>query len=97
MRVVKAQDGYVDYRLHILGIRVWRGCAQLIAKDGESWDPFGFRHPLPIKVPASTEELPVAAGDTLRLTGWLYDQENPGSDIRDMLLQQKNLLDYWAD
>jgi hypothetical protein len=42
MRVVNQESDAIDYRLHILGIRVWKDTAQLIAKYGEEWTTIGF-------------------------------------------------------
>ena len=97
MRVLNTPGGHVDYRLRILGIRVWRGHAQLIARDGELWEPLGFKYSLPIQIPATADELKAAATDTLRLTAWQYDQEHSGSDIRDVLSQKSDFLSASAD
>jgi hypothetical protein len=97
MRVVIAEEGCVDYRLHILGIRIWREYAQLIARDGEPWKPIGPEYLLPISLPDKPDELKGSPSDVLRLTAWQYDQEHPGSDLRAALLQKVDFLSSSAD
>ena len=42
------QKAYIAYTLNILGIRVFNGWCQLIARHGEEWVEIGVRRMLPI-------------------------------------------------
>ena len=78
-------DG-VDYRLHLLGIRVSKGTAQLIAKYRDSeWTTLGPARALPLHIPRTPTELKAAGQDALLLTAYQYDAEFPGSDLRKAL------------
>ena len=86
MKVANATAGTIDYRLNILGIRVWENGCQLISKDANgSWSTLGPRWDLPVQVPQNTEELKAAVADTLRLTAYQYVTERPGSDLVEVL------------
>ena len=85
MRVADVLNGSIDYRLNILGVRVWEGACQLIAKSGPGWETMGPRWDLPVQVPLNTDEVKAAAVDTLRMTAYQYQIERPGSDIVEVL------------
>lgn len=80
----------IDYRLNILGIRVWERSCQLIAKSGEEWTTLGPRWDLPVYVPVDAKELKRAALDTLRMTAYQYNVERPGSDLVAVLSRGKD-------
>src|SRR5205807_4301028 len=82
------ENGAVDYRMNLLGIRVSNGTAQLIAKDRGDWTTLGPVHYLPLQVPSSALELRAASNDTLLLTAYQYQTEHPDSDLREVLAQQ---------
>lgn len=79
----------VDYRLNILGIRVWEHSCQLIAKVGDEWSTIGPRWDLPVHIPKDAEELKSAAAESLRLTAYQYCAECPGSDLAEALNETK--------
>ena len=74
----------IDYRLNILGIRVWEHSCQLIARSGQECGIIGLRD-LPAHVPKVTEELKTAAAGPLLLTAYPYCGECPGSDLPKVL------------
>jgi len=85
MRILH-KGGVVDYRLHLLGIRLSKGTAQLIAKYGDSeWTTLGAVRALPLHIPQTPDELKAAGQDALLLTAYQYDAECPGSDLRKAL------------
>jgi hypothetical protein len=91
MRVVNRDAGMIDYRLNLLGVRVWKNAAQLIAKWHENeWATIGPRQELPVKFPVAPPDLKDAAGDTLRLTAYQFDMECPGTDLRAVLALEKD-------
>jgi hypothetical protein len=67
MKVVNDGAGTIDYRLNLLGIRVTRDSAQLVAKWNENdWTTIGRLRELPVRIPMTPRELESAAGDPLR-------------------------------
>ena len=81
---------HIDYCLNLLGVRVWRNSCQLIAKGDGNWGPLGPKWDLPIEIPKTPSELKTAGTDTLRLTAWQYENEHPGTDLREVFSQQKD-------
>ncbi len=90
MRAVDSAGRVIDYRLNILGIRVWENACQLISRSGGDWSTLGPRWDLPVQVPGNAEELKGAAADTLRLTAYQYNAEQPGTDLFEVLSKTKN-------
>jgi hypothetical protein len=91
MKVVDRTEGWVCYRLNILGIRVWQeGSCQLIAIHRGHWDTLGPRWDLPVNVPETPEELKLAGADTLRLTAYQYVTTHPETDLADVLAKRKD-------
>ena len=90
MRVVDIPARAIDYRLNILGVRVWEKECQLIAKSNDEWSTIGPRWDLPVEIPNDATGLKTAAGDTCRLTAYQYNMERPGSDLSDVLAQRKD-------
>ena len=90
MKIVDKTGGSIDYRLNILGVRVWEGSCQLISKGNDGWTPLGPRWDLPVQVPRNEEELKLASSDTLRLTAYQFNHERPGTDIVAVLNRTKS-------
>jgi hypothetical protein len=98
VRVTDAKARIIDYRLNILGVRVWENACQLIARNHDgSWGPIGPRWDLPVHVPVTAEELKAASLDTLRLTASQYDAERSGSDLREVLSGSKDFRAALSD
>jgi hypothetical protein len=87
MRIVKRELEAIDYRMNLLGIRVWKDRAQLIARSGDEWTPLGPARELPLQIPKDASEIKAAASDTLLLTAYQYDAEHKGTDLREALAQ----------
>jgi len=90
VRVIDCEAQEIDYHLNILGIRVWRGACQLIARAQEKWTSLGPKRSLPIDIPHDETSLQRVGSDALLLTAWQYEHENPGTDIRAVLSGKKN-------
>jgi len=90
MGVAESGAGRIDYRLNILGIRVWKDSCQLIAKTSRGWEALWPQWKLPVRVPQNSEEMKDAAADTLRLTAYQYNTEQPGSDLVEVLSKRKD-------
>jgi hypothetical protein len=88
-RFADSSARHIDYCLNILGIRVWETQCQLIAKGDGHWGPIGPKWDLPVQIPADEMTLRSAGADTMRLTAWQYQMEHPGTDIGEVLSQQK--------
>ena len=89
MRVIDKTSKCVSYRLNLLGIAVWRDRCQLLARNEKgNWKPLGASRDLPIQLP---DQMDVAQFDALLLTAYQYDQQNPGSDLRDLFAQTKSI------
>jgi hypothetical protein len=86
---INRDEGWIGYRLNILGIRVWPDKCQLVAKSGTEWVTLGPPRPLPVQVPRNAEELARAAYDPLLLTAYQYIAGTPDSDLAEMLAQRK--------
>jgi len=90
MKVVNEGAGTIDYRLNLLGIRVTKDSAQLVAKSHENdWTTIGPLRQLPVRIPMTPRELESAAGDPLRLTAYQYQAEHPEKDLRQVLSMEK--------
>lgn len=90
MRIVDLEARTIEYRLNLLGIRVWEHRCQLIAKGDGHWNALGPQRQLPIHSPSNIPELIEAADDPLRLTAYQYVLERPCSDLREVLNQTKD-------
>jgi hypothetical protein len=87
LRVPDRSGEFIGYRLNILGVRVWKNYCRLVAKDATgAWTPLGPPRPLPIIIPGDPSSI---ASDALLLTIYQYDVERPGSDLRQVLAQNK--------
>ena len=94
MRVVNKQLQCIGYRLNLLGVGVYRHYAQLVARSGGEWVTIRPLRELPIEVPSAVTEL---GSDTLLLTAYQYCQENPGTDLKDVLSRRKDFDAAIAD
>ena len=97
MKAVDRVARAIDYRLNILGIRVWEDACQLIAISAGGWSALGPRWDLPVHVPLGAEELKAAAANTVRLTAYQYNTERPGSDLVEVLNRTKSFDSALAD
>jgi len=89
LTIFNKQDGWIGYRLNILGIRIWADKCQLVAKSADQWVVLGPHRPLPVSVPVSVEELARVAPDSLIITAFQYMAEHPDSDLTAVLAQKK--------
>lgn len=90
MRVVNGREGWIGFRLNILGIRVSEaGYCQLVGKNEGRWVTLGPWRNLPVQVPRTAEELSEAASDPLRLTAFQYTSEHPDTDLPELLAKTK--------
>lgn len=95
MRVVNKLEECVGFRLNRLGVRVWAAHCQLVAKDSQGlWTPIGSPRPLPLRIPDDPSEW---ESDTLLLTLRQYEEEQPGSDLRDLLERRKTIWDVLSE
>jgi hypothetical protein len=88
--IINKDEGWVGYRLNILGIRVWPDKCQLVARTGEEWITLGPPRPLPLRVPTTADELARAANDALLITAYQFIAEYPSADLADMLAQRRD-------
>jgi hypothetical protein len=65
VKVADSAAGMIDYRLNILGIRVWEHSCQLIARSGKVGGTIGPRCDLPAHVSQNAGELKTAAAKPL--------------------------------
>lgn len=86
---------YIDYRLNILGLRVWKDACQLISKNGRDWGTLGPAHSLPITIPVSPNETTEDWVDELRMTAYQFQFEYPDSDLVDVLTKKKDFSEAW--
>jgi hypothetical protein len=77
MRVVNRKRRYISYTLNILGLRVFEGMCELIARNGDEWVSIGSAKKLPLDF--STEN--GQESDPFLLTVSQYSQAFPGSDL----------------
>src|ERR1051326_295494 len=90
VKVVNHGEQWIGFRLNILGIRVWEGARQLVAKNGDDWVTLGARRLLPLDIPATADQLRAAASDPLRLTAYQYALEHEGSELGELLSMRKS-------
>ena len=86
MLIINKEEGWIGYRLNILGVRVWSdSTCQLVAKSGGEWRTMGPARGLPVAVPTNAAELLSAVNDPLLLTAYQYMAEYPESDLAGLL------------
>jgi hypothetical protein len=88
---------FVDYRLNILGIRVWKYSCKLIVRSGNEWGTMGPGSDLPVHVPKDARELKEAAAEPLRLTAYQYCADGPDSDLAEVLSETKDFEEALED
>lgn len=76
MRVVNRDKRYITYTLNILGLRVFEGVCELVARDGNDWVSIGNTKPLPIRMSDHND-----SADPLLLTISQYTATFPDSDL----------------
>jgi hypothetical protein len=86
IRIKNVSQGYIDYRLNIMGIRVWWDSCQLIAKKGEKWETIGPKRNLPVALPDPSQ----SSGDELHVTAFQLQAASPESDLAAVLGQSKS-------
>jgi hypothetical protein len=87
MRSVNKQKGYIAYTLNILGIKVFSGWCQLIARHGEDWVEIGVRRMLPLDLSEATES---DSSDPVVLTIMQYHSACPHDGLMDVVQGKKN-------
>lgn len=86
-------QGFIDYRLIALGVRVSPDSCQLIEHVHGDWTTFGWAVELPLNLPA--EILPGCC-DTTSIIALLYCRLNPETDLRDLLALRRSFSDAMA-
>lgn len=92
-RIVEPSTQWVDFRLNQLGIRVWEDSCQLISKHKSAWVTLGPVVALPLNTPRNRDELLQSWADPIRMTAYQIMQDNPGSELSELLLKRKSLKD----
>ena len=87
MRSVNKQKAYIAYTLNILGIRVFNGWCQLIARHGEEWVEIGVRRMLPIDL---SEGVHGTSSDPVVLTILQYHSACPHDGLMDLVQGKKS-------
>jgi hypothetical protein len=87
MRVVNQQKRCISYTLNILGLRVFEGQCELIAKHGGQWVAIGNVKKLPLNV----DMHPDNQSDPLLLTVSQYSVTFPDSDLLPLLQGTRSL------
>ena len=90
MRVVNNAEQCIGYRLHVIGVRLYRDYCQLIGLVAGKWDTIGPPRLLPVSLPS---EIANIQNDALFATIRQYDRECPGSDLLDVLARRKSFDD----
>jgi hypothetical protein len=88
-KIVDAESRRIDYRLNILGVRVWENSCRLIAKTEKGWIPVGGPHEFPLKVPEDSADLQSREQSPLTMTLFQYKEEFPYSDMPEVLSREK--------
>jgi hypothetical protein len=95
-KVVNHDSSSIDYRLNILGIRIHEDSCSLIARSEQGWIPIGAPRDLPLKIPATADELSREGQDPLTLTAYQYRNEYPDEDFAEVLSRRKSISDILA-
>jgi hypothetical protein len=91
VRILNSEQGWIGYRLNLLGIRVHQDGCFLVAKFSPSeWKTVGPKRPLPVKIPSSANQLKAEGDDALLGTAFQYMAAHPESDLGDLLEQKKD-------
>lgn len=89
-RLVDQAGRFIDYRLNILGVRVWENECGLIARRSNTWFPIGQNAKLPIAIPRNMDELKKRLDDEICVTACQFYIESPQSDIVEVLGKRKD-------
>ena len=89
-RVVDIIERSIDYRLNLLGVRVWETHCQLISRRGSTWFPIGPVQNLPIRLPGKMAELKEMLADEIYVTATQFHIEHSESDIAAVLGKRKD-------
>jgi hypothetical protein len=89
MRSVNRQKGYIAYTLNILGIKVFSGWCQLIARHGEDCVEIGVRRMLPLDLSEAESE----SSDPVVLTIMQYHAVCPHDGLMDVVQGKKNFTE----
>jgi hypothetical protein len=90
VRVVNNAEQCIGYRLHLIGVRVYRDYCQLTGLVAGKWDTIGPPRLLPVTLPTQMADI---QDDALFATVYQYDRECPGSDLLDVLARRKRFDD----
>lgn len=91
MLVISKEEGWIGFRLNILGVRVWgNNTCNLVARTGTEWMILGPARDLPLEVPRDAEELSNAAHDPLLITAYQYMETYPDADLAALLSKTKD-------
>ena len=85
MRVINQEKRCVSYMLNILGLRVFEGRCELIAKHGDQWVAIGNARELPLDEHADRHS------DPLLLTVSQYDVTFPDTDLLPLLQGKRSI------
>jgi hypothetical protein len=92
MKLINRSNNTIDYRSRRhLGLRVWKDRCQIIAPVGSEWAGVGPQLELPLEVPTSIEDFQATqdVSNTVRVTAFRYELEQPGSDLFEVLKKEK--------
>lgn len=89
-KIVDLESRRIDYRLNILGVRVWENSCRLIAKTEKGWVPVGGAHEFPVRVPEDAADLQSREQSPLTITLFQYKEEFPYSDLPEVLKRDKS-------
>jgi hypothetical protein len=87
MRFVDRREGYIAYTLNILGIKVFSGSCQLIARHGDDWVEIGVQRMLPLDLSDATAN---GTSDPVVLTIMQYHSVCPHDGLMDVVQGKKN-------
>lgn len=90
MRSVNEQKEYIAYTLNILGIRVFSGWCQLIARHGEDWVEIGVQRMLPLDLSEATSN---GSSDPVVLTIMQYHSVCPQDGLMDVVQGKKSFAE----
>lgn len=87
MRVANQLEQCIGYRLHVIGVRVYREYCQLVGRVDGEWTTMGPPRTLPVSLPDDPDEV---TADALFATISQYERERPGTDLLDVLSGRKD-------
>ena len=87
MRVINQEQRCVSYMLNILGLRVFEGRCELIAKHRDQWVAIGNARELPLDEHMDADQ----HSDPLLLTVSQYDVTFPDTDLLPLLQGKRSI------